>query len=399
MTSYSLFPGNGPSTGTAYATGDLVEGTAFGVTSGGLWLNAYRVWILPTVQTLTGYKFSLYQVTGAAAGSIIPNSTVVAGPLTAGAWNLVPLAAPLLLSPAFASDTLATTFGSAYMACIGNTTAAWGAFPETKNIFGTGDSDSGGISNGPLFAFSSSSGSNPVGGTAQWVPQMAFTTSIADPSAGMPTQNDSDANLWLDLLLSTLPPASPSYRMLPNMPVFTGPSPQALAYTLGTPFIISQPHTLDEIWHYSPPTATILPSRCGIWNTSTQTEVAGTDNSAPSWSGAAGSGWVSCSYAGVTLPAGSYVASTFTSNNTATWFLAETGWYSTAFPTGIVQGTVTYPGPSVYNLGAVWTYPATTNTEYDGVDVRLTPVSAPAVVASFPVSGHDDPSILSRLVR
>jgi len=375
VTTYSLFPGSGPALTAAADT--LVVGVAVGASSGGLWLNSYRWWVPTGGDTAAGQKFCLYQITGTAAGIIVPNSTVTAGVLTANAWNVVNLPSPLLLSPAFASDSIATTYGCVYMACTGKSFV--NGFPEAKNVFGTGDTNPGGIVNGPLFAFSSQSGTQPAGGTSQWIPQMAFSNSISDPTAGMPTQNDSDANLGMDVVLSTVPPASPTYRMVPNMPVFApsgSGSPQSLAYTLGLPFTLSAPGQVVRGWHYSPSTATVLPTRVGVWN-SGMTEVAACSILSPSWSGAAGSGWVSVTYGSPpALPAGSYVFSTFTADNTDVWFEAQTGWFSTAFPSGITQGIVSYPGPVVYNLGVTWTYPATTNTEYDGIDIEIQPASS-----------------------
>ena len=66
----------------------------------------------------------------------------------------------------------------------------------------------------------------------------------------------------------------------------------AAGYTLATEFQLSQSCTLDNIWFYSASGATALPTRCAIWNVASQTVVTGTDNTSPSWSGAAGSGWV-----------------------------------------------------------------------------------------------------------
>jgi hypothetical protein len=393
VTTYSIFSGSGPSTGTAYATGDLVEGVNFQVGTGGLWLYGYRQWILPSVQAVTGYKYALYQITGVDAASPasggIPGSVVTAGTLTAGQWNVSLLSTPLLLSPGYTTDAIALTYGAAYHACVGQPAAAWGAFPETKNQFGTGDPDAGGITSGPLTAYSSLSGSLPVGGSSQWLPQMAFTTSISDPTSGMPTQNDSDANLWVDVLISTVAPAGASYQMLPTMPAFNvpGAGAQEQGYTLGTAFTLTQPCVLNAIWHYSPPGSTALPTRCGIWNATTHTEISGTDNSAPSWSGAAASGWVSCTYAsGPTLPAGNYVVSTFLAAETSPWFLAQTLWWSTAFPSGITQGPVEFTGTQ-YNLGPAWTFPATTAAEYDGVDVQFTPAAIPPAAPAVAVPG------------
>ena len=379
MTDYSLFSGSTPSL-TAAATA-LVVGCDFEVIQGGLWLKGYQ-WAVPTGgDTEAGQKFCLYQITGEDAGTIVPGTTVTAGALTAGEYNTILLSSPVLLAPG-ATPSAGPTYGAAYMACTGQNFE--NGFPEAKNIFGSGDPDSGGITSGPLFAFSSTGGSLPPGGSGgTWVPQMAYTTDISDPTAGMPTQNDSDANLGIGPIVTTVAPASPTYRMLPNAPVFVvpGAGAQVHAYTLGLPFNLTSPAQVVRGWHYSPSGVTILPTRCGVWNASTMTEVASCSMTSPVWSGAAGSGWVSVTYASPpTLPAGDYVWSTFTSDNTHEWFYAQTEFFtSTAFPDGISPVSwLTYPGPSQYNLGTSWTYPATPNTEYDGIDVELQLAPAPA---------------------
>ena len=399
--------GSGPSSGTAYATGDLVEGTTFQVNQGGWWLIGYEQWILPTVQSLTGFKYAAWQVIGvdAAGPSPLTGSVVSAATLTAGAWNPTLITTPILLTPGFTTATSGTTFGGAYHACVGQPSATWGAFPETKSQFGSTEPFATGITVGSeLFAFASTySGSIAPGGTSQWLPQMAFTTSIADPSVGMPTQNDTDANLWVGPIISNVAPAGAAFSLFgggQTIFVVPGAGAQEQGYTLGTAFTLSQSCTLNKIWHYSPSGSTALPTRCGIWNATTHTEVAGTDNSSPTWSGAAASGWVSSSYTGVTLPAGNYVASTFLAAETSPWFLAQVGWWGTgaAFPSGITAGPISFTG-SQYNLGPTWTYPGTITNEptgsgeFDGVDVQVTPVSLPPaapVIAAPGVTGEEN---------
>lgn len=402
MTTYDLTTalGSPPATGTAYATGNLVYGTSYQVTQGGLWLVGYKQGIVASGQSVTGYKYANWQITGVDAAAPTPAGVVSAGTLTAGVWNYTPLATPLLLTPGYTTAAIATTYGACYHACVGQPSATWGAFPELKSQFGSTEPFGSGITTGPLFAFASTyTGSIAPGGSSQWLPQMAFTTSIADPSVGMPTQNDTDANLWMSPVVSTVAPAGAQYGLLPNA-TFNAPGvgAQIGAYTLGTSFTLSQPCTLNAIRHWSPAGVTILPSRCGIWNTTTQTEVAGTDNQSPAWSGAAGSGWVNCAYAGVTLPAGNYAASTFTADNVDAWFLAQTLWWGTgsAFPSGITAGPISFTG-SQYNHGGTWAYPATiTNAptgsgEFDGVDVLVTPATGPVANAGIVLPAQASP--------
>lgn len=397
MTTYRLFPStSGPAVGTAYA-GNLIVGCVFGVTSGGKWLTGYWWWVPGTNgDTASGQKFALWQVTAVGVGTLVPNSTVLAGALTAGAWNFVPLPAPLLLTP-FATSG-AFTYGCAYVAATGKVFTS--GFPETKSQFAAAEPFAAGITNGPLFAFSSLTGSAPAGGSSGWSPQMPFTIAASDPAVALPGTNDTDANLWLDIEVSDTAPANPSYRCFPNEPVFnTGTGGQNLAYTLGLEFSVTQACTLSKIWHYSPPgVATILPSRCGLWNVGTQTEVPGSDNSSPSWkntsgaAAAAGDGWISCDYsaANVTLASGTnYKVSTFTSDNTSFWFMAQANFWGGSpgpFTSGITQGPLVIPGNASatpgqdsWNQGIAWTYPNTsTNPEFDGLDVEVIPVPAAA---------------------
>lgn len=421
MTTYRLMdgiggrPGSGPASGTSYA-GNLVCGCAFGVTAGGLWFEGYYWW--PPVtngDTASGQKFALWQVdNGTGAGHLVPGSAVTAGALTAGQWNFVPLATPLLLSPCAAAA--ATTYGAVYLAATGKVFSS--GFPETKNQFGTGDPYAAGITNGPLTGFSSISGSNPAGGSSGWLAQMPFSVGGSDPTLVYPAASDSDANLWLDVQVSDQAPAgTQAYRLFPNIPGFVaqGLGTQTTAYTLGLEFTLASACALSKIWHYSPPGVSVLPTRCGIWDVATQTEVSGTDNSSPSWllpgggAAAAGDGWVYCDYsgAGVTLNASqNYKASTFTSDNTDGWFYAVANFWGTSpdpFPSGVTAGPLTILGNAAstigqdsWNHGTSWAYPATSaNPEYDGIDIEVstaggiprTAAAALTVTPSFATTG------------
>ncbi len=378
-----------PSSPLPYS-GPYTAGLAFCVTTGGQWLSGYRWWVPPGGQVTAGQKFALWQVTAAASGVLVPGSTVTAGTLTAGQWNYVPLAVPLLLAP---GDSGATGFGATYVAAAGYTSTA--GFPDTQHQFGGGEPYAAGIANGPLFAYSSASGSAPAGGVGRWVPQQPFGVSTADPAAAMPVLNDADDLLWLDVQVSDVPPSGAvTYRGFPNMPAFAVATPQSVSYTLGMEFSVSSPCKLYRIWHYSPATSTVLPTRCGLWNVAAQTEVAGSDNSSPSWlvpgggAATAGDGWIYADYstAGVTLaPGTNYKVSTFCNAGSSVWFSALANFWSTAFAGGITQGPLAIPGNSAatapgqdsWNTGSTWTYPATsTNPEWDGIDVEVLPVTA-----------------------
>ena len=118
---------------------------------------------------------------------------------------------------------------------------------------------------------------------------------------------------------------------------------------------------------------------------STQSVVSGTDNTSPTWSGAAGSGWVACAYSGVTLPAGDYKVAVFY-GGASDWFLFTTGYWGGGGPgaNGIITGPLTAPstsaatspGQGTYHA-ASWAYPDTYGNAGNGenywVDVEVTP--------------------------
>ena len=286
--SFRLFPStNGPATPVSY-TGPFLAGILFEVTTGGTWFDGYWWWVCPTGQSTAAQKFALWAVYNGGTGTLVP-TVVTSGALIAGQWNYVPLPNPVPLAP-----------GACYNACTGFNNN----FPITNSQFGAGDPYSAGIVNGPLSAFSDQSGSLPAPFSMS---QAVFSVNGTDPTVHMPANGYGSANFWMDLQVGTTAPAGASYRLWPSYPTLAGvASGDTTQYTLATEFQLSESCMLDNIWFYSGPGAAALPTRCAIWNVATQSEVAGTDNSAPAWSGAAGSGWVSCAYSGVTLPPGDY---------------------------------------------------------------------------------------------
>jgi len=368
---YRLFPStNGPSSASGYS-GNYLAGVAFEVTGGGIWFQGYWWWVCNSGQQTGAQKFALWQVAGASTGIVIPGSTVTSGALTAGQWNYVPLPTPIPLS-----------INTAYMAATGFACTA--GFPITANAFGSGGPYANGITNGPLFAYGSSTA------LAHSVAQGAFSTSSADPSAVMPAAAYQNSNFWMDLQVTNTAPAGASYRLWPSQPdpYNWQPDTPSFNWTLGTEFTLSQACTVNNIWFYSPSGTGQLPTECGIWDASTQTLVAGTHNSSPSWSGAAGSGWVACRYSGVTLPAGGYKVTVFNGATSVDAWSATTYpyWSSTGFGAGgITAGPLSAPnnasahspGQSTYHQGTTFTYP---NTYASGVgsptywvDIEVTP--------------------------
>jgi len=371
-------PGNGPATPSAFI-GNYLAGVGFAVTSGGCWFTGYWWWVCNSGQQTGAQKFALWEITAAAAnGVLIAGSVVTSGTLTAGAWNYVPLVTPLPLS--------INTFYQAATGFVSST-----GFPELDNQFSAGQPYAAGITNGPLFAY----GNNP---TPAAVPNQGqfSSTAGADPSVNMPLSAFNNANFFMDCQVTTVPPVGTSYRLWPSQPQpinFAPDTPQA-NWTLGTEFTISRACTVNNIWFYSQSGATQLPTDTGIWAVPAGTLVAGTHNASPSWSGVAGSGWVSVA-GGYTLPAGDYKVSVYNGGSIVNpWSAATFPYWDTNAGNsgpgvnGITTGplhapnnaTATSPGQSTFQLGAgpSFAYP---NTFASGVgastywvDVEVTPV-------------------------
>jgi hypothetical protein len=365
---YRLFPSTaGPSSPVSYS-GPFLAGVVFEVTSGGTWLDGYWWWVCPSGQPTGAQTFALWAVYNDGIGTLVPGATVKSGPLTAGQWNYVPLTTPIPLA-----------VSACYNACTGFS----GSFPVTNSQFGSGQPYSAGIVTGPLSAFSDQSGSLPA---PFGMPQGLFGVAGTDPTANMPADGSQSGNFWADIQVDTKAPNGASYRLWPNYPTLPGAKAvDTTAYTLGTEFQLSQSCTLDSIWFYSSPGVSALPSRCAIWDVSTQAVVSGTDNTSPSWTGAAGSGWVACAYSGVILPPGDYKVAVY-SGGGSDWYKVTTGYWGNGGPggAGITAGPLTVPGladatspgQGTYNPGS-WAYPLTYGTAGDGenywIDVEVTP--------------------------
>ena len=380
MTSYRLFSGtDGPSAAIAYS-GPFLPGVAFQVTTGGVWIEGYWWWVCDSGQPTAPQKFALWQVYSDATGTLIASATVSSGTLTAGQWNYVALPIPVPLA-----------IGVGYVAATGFT----GGFPDTNNQFGSGDPYSGGITHGPLTAYSDQAGTRAAPFS---VNQGPFSVAGTDPTAIMPAYGSSSSNFWMDVQVSDTAPAGASYRLWPNYP--TPPNTLSIdtgEQTSGTEFKLSQTCTLNNIWFYSPPGVSVLPSRCAIWNVATRAVVAGTDNTSPSWSDTAGSGWVACRYSGVTLPAGDYKVSVYYGGGQR-FYTEDVDYFGTgAGANGITAGPLSSPNvangaPAISNsLGTLvsangtyqdgpFAYPYQFDTKDNGenrwIDVEVTPGAA-----------------------
>jgi hypothetical protein len=391
MGTYRLFPStSGPASPVSYS-GDFLAGVLFCVTSN-CWFEGYWWWVCPSGQSTSPQKFALWQVYGAAEGNVVPGSVVTSGTLTAGQWNYVPLPAPLQLSVGNVTGLGAAVYEVA--------TGFVGSFPDTNSQFGSGEPYTSGIANGPLFAYSDQGASAPCP-TSAGADQGAFGTGGTDPSVTLPAQGSSSSNFWIDLQVSTDPPAgyTGSYRLWPNYPTVF-PLQNTIdteAQTMGTQFSLSQACTLDNVWFYSPSFAQDLPASTQIWNASTQALVSGTNLTA-SWSGAVASGWVANSYSGqnIILPAGNYIATIYYGGGKV--FYEESRGYFGSYlgdtgpgTNGLVNGPLSSPtnanafnppgGNTCYNVGGTApAYPNAWDTHDGGenrwVDVEVTPGQA-----------------------
>lgn len=157
-------------------------------------------------------------------------------------------------------------------------------------------------------------------------------------------------------------------------------------YIFGVQFSVSQSVSLTGILWYTGSGQTGLPTACALYNANTQAQISGTLNSSPSWSGAAGSGWVTCTYSGPTLSTGiNYVAVLY--SNTAKYAQISAYWTSGGGASGITNGPLTAPssaasvnGQMTYASGGSIAFPTSTVSGYDfGVDVQVTTTAAAAL--------------------
>lgn len=392
MATYRLFSNtNGPSSPASYG-GSFLAGVLFQVTTGGAWFEGYWWWVCNTGHSTAAQKFALWEVYADGSGTLIPAATITSGSLTAGQWNFIALATPLPLA-----------LGACYNACTGFT----GSFPDTNGQFGAGEPYSAGITSGPLSAFSDLSGTLPAPFS---MTQGVFGTTGTDPTVSMPAQGSGSDNFWMDLQVTDTAPAGSSHRLWPNYPTIPATSnDDNLAQTFGTEFLLSEACTLNNIWFYSPPAVSppALPTICAVWDVKTQQVVSGTQNGAPSWSGAAGSGWVACEYSGVTLPAGDYKVSVYTPGGSDNFYQeTEDYWGTGAGANGITSGPLTAPnaanatapGQVTYYHGA-FAYPDTFDSDFDGqnrwLDIEVTPSKSTGVSSTANFSTANSKAFLT----
>jgi len=169
-------------------------------------------------------------------------------------------------------------------------------------------------------------------------------------------------------------------------------------YTMGMQFTLSQPAALTGIWFNSATGAGALPAACCIYQVTgagTGSQVTGTVNTSPSWSAAAGSGWVKVTYDGsVTLSASTNYKVCVFYGGGANWYsITANYWSSGPGSGGITSGIITAPNNAVadqgqdtfHNPSAVLVYPDTSfNASNYWVDVEVTVAAPPPPVTTGP---------------
>jgi len=333
MTTDRLFPTtSGPANVIPYS-GPFLAGVRFSVTAGGEWFQGYYWWV-PDDGDTAGQKFALWAETSGVTSVLVAGSVVTSGTFTRGTWNFVALPTPLQLG-----------IGAVYIACTGWSVV--NGFPDTQFQFGGGQPFANGITNGALTAWSDGSGggtnNGPYGG-----PQGLFSAALGtDPAVNPPNQGSNNANFWMDVLVSDTPPGgyAGTWQLFPNMPDAFGNAPDlGHNYILGTEITYASTVNLQSIRYYSPAAATQLATDALLWKVSGQSIVAGTHLTSPTWSGAAGSGWVQADYpAPVAVPPGDYKISIANLNPSPGVFNATTGnYFINGFGTSdIVSGPIT----------------------------------------------------------
>ncbi len=343
MSTYRFFPTtNGPASAIKYS-GNFVCSLNWTVTQGGCWFEGYWWWCCSSGQSTAPVKCALWSLGSTASqGAVVPGSVVTSGPLTAGTWNYIPLPEPLQLS---IGDTLTAEVGCN------------GSFPSTSNSYGTGDPYVDGITNGPLTTWGT--------GNSSYAPFQltggGYGTGGSDPSTYLSTRNDgSQDNFWVDVQISTAPPSgySGSYRLWPNRAAtdpWTG-SDAAVNYVIGTEIDLVAPCQLDNIWYFSPSSSAQLATECGVWSIATQQLVA--SNPSPSWSGVAGSGWVSSVIpGGIVLRPGQYRVAVYNGASSPDSWSAKRLYYWTG--SGTSGGNGSPAGVNGIATGPIYAPPTT----------------------------------------
>lgn len=190
----------------------------------------------------------------------------------------------------------------------------------------------------------------------------------------------------------------PVYTLFAQAAIGLSATSDPPTYTFGCQFTVSQSCTLTGIWFFSGTGATALPVGTAVFRMTgagAGTIVAGSENDAPSWSGAVASGWVKVSYAsGPTLtPGNTYKVTILKDGTTLVYSSTAHYWDSGAGSGGITSGILTAPNNAGGDGGqdtfvtpsAALTYPATSfNATNYWVDVEVTTAASIAAGAGTP---------------
>jgi hypothetical protein len=119
----------------------------------------------------------------------------------------------------------------------------------------------------------------------------------------------------------------------------------------GNEFEVSAQQGVYNVWWYSASGALTLPTACGVWNLDTQENVC--ENLSPSWSGAAGSGWVSCSFPGSdAVNSGTHYGVAIFGGSGSNWrYHTPSYWTTGAGASGISNGVLSAPSNASALLG------------------------------------------------
>ena len=158
-----------------------------------------------------------------------------------------------------------------------------------------------------------------------------------------------------------------AYTIHQQVAVADGIQTDTAAYSLGMEFEVSAPLTLSAFWFYSAAGAGVLPDTCAIYNAATQTQIAGTLLSSPSWSGAAASGWVRAPASGTVLSPGTKYSVVIKSSGGSNWYVLHQHFWDTGTGSaGITNGPLSAPnnassvnGQELYNAGSTIAFPLT----------------------------------------
>ena len=182
--------------------------------------------------------------------------------------------------------------------------------------------------------------------------------------------------------------------------------------SIGNQFSVSSPKVLTGIWWWSPGDnggTAILPSACAIYDIGAAAQVSGTLNASPSWSGAAGTGWVKCTYSNnvVLSPGTNYMVVVYGNSGSGStgWFGATDKYWTTgAGSGGLASGPLSAPnsagsvsGQSAYDYTGAIALPASSVDGYNfWADVEVSEIDGSVAVAvsdADTASGADTGSV------